>query len=146
MEQAAGDFPRDALRKRQLEERQYPQRPCRADGNNKAAGEQIVQRVILGIAGADHNKPTNQQTLHAVLPAATNGDVEVACHLLIVVANFFFPQDTPVENRPEHKLLHIDLIFFLADDNDWTNAFLGAAANIAAIGSVKHFHKGSSKF
>ena len=42
VEQAAGDFPRDALQKRQFEERQHPQRPCRTDGDDKAAGEQII--------------------------------------------------------------------------------------------------------
>ena len=42
MEQAAGDSPRDALQKRQFEERQHPQRPCRTDGDDKAAGEQII--------------------------------------------------------------------------------------------------------
>ena len=62
------------------------------------------------------------------------------------VGMFFFPQDTPVENRPEHKLLHIDLVLFFADDDDRAGAFFGAAADITAIGSVKHFHKGSSKF
>lgn len=42
MEQAAGDFPRDALQERQFEERKHAQRPCRADGYDEAAGEQIV--------------------------------------------------------------------------------------------------------
>ena len=48
MEQAAGDFPRDALQKRQFQERQHPQRPCRTDGDDKAAGEQIVQSWLCG--------------------------------------------------------------------------------------------------
>ena len=42
VEQAAGDSLRDALQKRQFEERQHPQRPCRTDGDDKAAGEQII--------------------------------------------------------------------------------------------------------
>ena len=144
VEQAAGDFPRDALQERQLEERQYSQRPCRADRDDEAAGEQIVQRVILGIAGAGHNEPANQQALHAVLPAAVDGDIGTARHLLVEAADFFFPQDAPVEDGPQHELLHIDLVFFFADNDDRAGAFLGAAADIATIGSVKHFHKISS--
>jgi hypothetical protein len=143
VEQAAGDFPRDALQERQLEERQYSQRPCRADRDDEAAGEQIVQRVILGIAGADHNESTNQQALHTVLPAAVDG-IGIVRHLLVVAADFFFPQDAPVEDGPDYKLLHIDLVFFLTDDNGRAGAFLGAAADITAVGSVKHFHKISS--
>lgn len=143
VEQAAGDFPRDALQERQLEERQYSQRPCRADRDDEAAGEQIVQRVILGIAGADHNESTNQQALHTVLPAAVDG-IGIVRHLLVVAADFFFPQDAPVEDGSDYKLLHIDLVFFLTDDNDRAGAFLGAAADITAVGSVKHFHKISS--
>ena len=146
MEQAAGDFPRNALQECQFEEQQHPQRPCRTDGDDEAAGEQIVQRIILGIPGANHNEPANKQTLHTVLPAAVDGDGGVVCHLLIVAADIFFPQDAPVEDGPDHKLLYIDLVFFFTDDDDWAGAFLGAAADIAAIGSVKHFHKGSSKF
>ena len=42
MEQAAGDFPRNALQECQFEEQQHPQRPCRTDGDDKAAGEQII--------------------------------------------------------------------------------------------------------
>ena len=73
MEQAAGDFPRNALQECQFEEQQHPQRPCRTDGDDEAAGEQIVQRIILGIPGANHNEPANKQTLHTVLPAAVDG-------------------------------------------------------------------------
>ena len=143
VEQAAGDFPRDALQERQLGERQYSQRPCRADRDDEAAGEQIVQRVILGIAGADHNESTNQQALHTVLPAAVDG-IGIVHHLLVVAADFFFPQDAPVEDGPDYKLLHIDLVFFLTDDLLGAGAFLGTAADITAVGSVKHFHKISS--
>ena len=49
MEQAAGDFPRNALQECQFEEQQHPQRPCRTDGDDEAAGEQIVQRIILSL-------------------------------------------------------------------------------------------------
>ena len=38
------------------------------------------------------------------------------------------------------------LVLFFADDDDRAGAFFGAAADITAIGSVKHFHKGTSKF
>ena len=72
VEQAAGDFPRNALQECQFEEQQHPQRPCRTDGDDEAAGEQIVQRIILGIPGANHNEPANKQTLHTVLPAAVD--------------------------------------------------------------------------
>lgn len=144
MEQAAGDFRRDAFQERQFEERQNPQWPCGTNGNNEAAGKQIIQRIILGITGACNNKPANQQALHAVLPAAVDDDVGVACHLLVVAADFFFPQDAPVEDGSDHKLLYIDFVFFFTDDDDRAGAFLGAAADVAAIGSVKHFHKISS--
>ena len=70
-----------------------------------------------------------------------DGDVGIVRHLFIVAADFFFPQDAPVEDGPEHKLLHIDLVFFVADNNDRAGAFLGAAADIATIGSIEHFHK-----
>ena len=73
-----------------------------------------------------------------------DGDVGMVCHLLVVAADFFFPQDAPVEDGPDHKLLHIDLIFFLADDNNRSGAFRGAAADITTIGSIEHFHKISS--
>ena len=75
-----------------------------------------------------------------------DGDAGIVRHLFVVAADFFFPQDAPVEDRPEHKLLYIDFVFFFADDDDRAGAFFGAAADITAIGSVKHFHKGTSKF
>ena len=75
-----------------------------------------------------------------------DGDVDIAHHLFIVAADFIFPQDAPVEDGPEHKLLHIYFVFFFADNDDRAGAFLGATTDIAAIGSIEHFHKETSKF
>ena len=46
MEQAAGNFPREALQERELEKRQHPQRPCCADWDDEAAGEQVLRRIL----------------------------------------------------------------------------------------------------